>query len=83
MPQITIHLDEDTFAHIVAYSQAEAISSEACVIQAIKERFGQKSTNANPQWSHEVRDLVGTWMDVPTVDEIRQTQATDVVRELL
>lgn len=41
----------------------------------------EKIRNERNEWPQSVVELTGAWKDFPTVEEIRQTEGTDVRRK--
>ncbi len=76
MAQITIYLDTETETQLKAAVESSGISTSRWIASIIQEKL-QKT------WPPEVRELLGSWPDLPEIEEIRAAQGTDVPREAL
>lgn len=76
MGQVTIYLDDELEAKMVADANARKLSKSKWVAAIIREKL----TN---EWPHEVREAAGGWSDFPSLDEIRSEAHPDSKRESL
>lgn len=76
MPQVTIYLDDETFQHFSAASEASGLSKSQWIADAIRLRMRK-------EWPAEVRSLAGAWRNFPTAEQIRKKQPPDARRERL
>jgi len=74
MGQVTIYIDDKTESEMNAAVKASGVSKSKWVARVIREKAGF-------EWPQEVKNLAGTWQDLPTAEEIRQTNALDAERE--
>ena len=74
MGQITIYLDSDLEKKMRAYVKSTHISQSKWIANIIEEKI-------NNEWPESVINLAGAWKDIPTAEEIRQTEGTDIKRE--
>lgn len=74
MGQITIYLDSELEKKMRAYVKSTHISQSKWIANIIEEKM-------NNEWPESVINLAGAWKDIPTAEEIRQTEGTDVRRE--
>jgi hypothetical protein len=72
--QITIYLDSELEKRMRAYVKSTHISQSKWIANIIEEKI-------NNEWPESVINLAGAWKDIPTAEEIRQTEGTDVRRE--
>jgi hypothetical protein len=72
--QITIYLDSELEKKMRAYVKSTHISQSKWIANIIEEKI-------NNEWPESVINLAGAWKDIPTAEEIRQTEGTDVRRE--
>lgn len=76
MRQLTIYLDSETERRIRMAAKSAKMSLSKWVASLVRERT-QKT------WPKAVADLAGAWPDLPGVDELRQSHASDIRRETL
>jgi hypothetical protein len=76
MGQITLYLDTETEARVKAAAQAAGISQSRWVADLIRER-------TRTEWPAWVADIVGSWSDLPSLEEIREGLPEDLPREPL
>jgi hypothetical protein len=74
MGQVTLYLDTETEARMREAAKAAGISQSRWLADLIRER------TAN-EWPQSVVDLAGAWADMPTAEELRQSQGEDAPRE--
>lgn len=76
MGQITIYLDAETEEKIRVITKSMHLSQSRWIANLIKEKIRN-------EWPESVTELAGAWKDIPTAEEIRRTEGTDVRREEL
>lgn len=76
MGQVTLYLDTKTETRVKAAAKAAGISQSRWVADLIRE----KTTTEWPAW---VSELVGSWKDLPSLEEIREGLPEDLPREPL
>ena len=76
MGQITIYLDPQTEAQLKVAVENSGLSTSRWIAGVIHEKLRQT-------WPAEVRELLGSWPDLPEIEEIRAAQGSDVPREVL
>lgn len=76
MGQVTIYLEDELEAKMVADAKARQISKSKWIASVIREKL----TN---EWPHEVRETAGSWGDFPSLEEIRGAAHDDNKRESL
>jgi len=74
MGQLTIYLDDESAERMRAAAKAGHISQSKWVARLIQE----KTANV---WPESVIKLAGSWPDLPTAEEIRNTAGRDAMRE--
>ena len=76
MAQVTIYMDAETEARTRAAARAAGVSVSAWLAALARQR-------TRSQWPPEVLELAGAWADLPTAEELRSAQGTDVRREAM
>jgi hypothetical protein len=76
MGQLTIYLDDESEAKMRAAAKAGHISQSKWVARLIREKTADV-------WPESVIKLAGSWPDLPTAEEIRNTAGLDARREEL
>ena len=74
MGQITIYVDAETETKMRLITKSMQISQSKWISNLIKEKI-------RDDWPKSVIELAGAWKDLPTIEEIRETEGTDVRRE--
>jgi hypothetical protein len=74
MGQVTLYLDAETEARMKEVAGAAGVSESRWLADLIREK------TAN-EWPPSVAALASTWSDMPTAEELRQSQGKDVPRE--
>ena len=74
MAQITIYLDDDTERRVKTAAESAGMSLSRWIAAAVREK-------TETAWPQAVLDLAGAWPDLPTAEELRQTQPADSRRE--
>ena len=75
MGQVTIYLEREVENKLKAAARASKLSVSKWVATIIQEKIFT-------EWPENVVKLAGSWKDdFPTLEEIRSTQGTDVIRE--
>lgn len=74
MGQVTIFLDNEIERKMRDIVRSFHLSESTWIENLIKEKI-QKS------WPESVIKLAGAWKDLPTAEEIRRTESTDIYRE--
>jgi hypothetical protein len=72
--QITIYLDAELEKKMRAYIKSTHISQSKWIANLIEEKI-------RDEWPESVIKLAGAWKDLPTAEEIRQTEGADIRRE--
>ena len=76
MGQVTIYLNDDLEAKMNNAVKSMNISKSKWIAKLIKEKI-------STDWPDSVKDLVGSWKDFPTAEEIRSARGKDIKRESL
>jgi hypothetical protein len=76
MAQVTLYMDDDTMAKVRAAAKAAGMSMSAWVTQLVRDR-------TRSEWPDDVAELAGAWPDLPTAEELRSSQESDVTRETM
>jgi hypothetical protein len=74
MGQITIYLDSEVEKKMRDYVKSMHLSQSKWIANLIEKEI--KNT-----WPESVIQLAGAWIDIPTAEEIRSTEGTDIERE--
>lgn len=74
MGQVTIYLEDEVEAKMRLAAKTMRLSQSKWIANLIKEQVVN-------EWPESVRDLAGAWRDLPTLEEIRNFQNTDLPRE--
>ena len=76
MGQVTIYLDDETQDRARAAAQSQGVSLSKWIAECI--RHGALS-----DWPVHVRELAGTWSDLPSAEELRRSRSADAKRTKL
>jgi hypothetical protein len=76
MGQVTLYLDNETEARVKAAAKAAKVSKSRWVADLIREK-------TRTEWPAWVVELVGSWSDLPSLEEIREGLPEDLPRETL
>ncbi len=74
MGQITIYLDSEIEKKMRAFIKSMHLSQSKWIANLVAEKIGDK-------WPESIIKLAGAWKDIPTAEEIRRTEGTDIRRE--
>ena len=74
MGQVTLYLDVETEARMKEAASAAGVSQSRWLADLIRER------TAN-EWPDSIAALAGSWADMPTAEDLRQSPGEDVPRE--
>jgi hypothetical protein len=74
MGQVTIYLDPETERKMQAMVKQSGLSKSKWIANLIRE-------NTADVWPKNIKQLAGTWKDLPTGDEIRKDLGQDLERE--
>ena len=74
MGQLTLYLDEDTESKVKKAARAAGLSVSRWVSNLIREKTAS-------EWPDAVREMVGSWPDLPTAEELREDLPDDIPRE--
>ena len=74
MKQLILEIDETTEARIFTAAKTAGLSAQ----QWLKRIIDEKTVAS---WPDSVKDLAGTWQDVPFSDELRKGEDQDITRE--
>lgn len=74
MGQVTIYLDDEIESKMRVSAKAMHLSQSKWIANLIKEKVVD-------EWPESVRELVGSWEDFPSAEEIRGTMGKDSLRE--
>jgi hypothetical protein len=74
MGQITLYLDDDTESRVKRAARAARLSVSRWVSNLIREKTAS-------EWPDAVREMAGSWPDLPTAEELRKKLPEDVPRE--
>ena len=76
MGQVTIYLEDELEAKMVAEAKARRLSKSKWIATVIREKLVD-------EWPPAVREAAGSWDDFPELEEIRGEVPADVQRERL
>ena len=76
MGQVTIYLDDETEAKMIANARVMNLSKSKWIANVIREKLVD-------EWPDSVRQLPGSWEDFPSLDELRTGSGSDTDREAL
>ncbi len=76
MGQVTIYLEAEIEARMRKAAQSMNVSQSKWISTLIREKVAD-------EWPESVLKLAGAWSDLPTAEEMRNTQVPDIVREEL
>lgn len=76
MGQVTIYLDSRTEDKLKMAVEKTGISKSKWISEIIQEK-------TSCTWPEHVKRLAGTWSDMPTAEEIRNSAGIDADREAL
>jgi hypothetical protein len=76
MGKVTLYLDKETKERLKAAAKAAGVSQSRWVADLIRE----KTATEWPAW---VAELVESWSDLPSLEEIREDLPKDLPRESL
>lgn len=74
MAQVTLYMDDDTVARMRAAAKAAGLSASAWLAQLVRER-------TRGEWPPEVAALAGSWRELPSAEDSRGEQPSDLPRE--
>lgn len=74
MGQVTIYLEDEVEAQMRSAAKSQSISQSKWVARLIKDKVAD-------EWPASVIELSGAWNDLPTLDQLRNTQVADPTRE--
>ena len=74
MKKLILDIDETTEARIFTAAKTAGLSAQ----QWLKRIIDEKTVAS---WPDSVKDLAGTWQDVPFSDELRKGEDQDITRE--
>ena len=74
MGQITIYLDSELETKMRTAIKSKHISQSKWIATLIDEKLKN-------DWPESVTELTGAWKDLPTAEEIRRLEGTDLKRE--
>ncbi len=74
MAQVTIYINSNLEERIKAVAGSLDISLSKLISRMLEEKFSN-------EWHPSVKQLVGSWKNFPSLDEIRETTGEDVERE--
>ena len=74
MKKLILEIDETTEARIFIAAKTAGLSAQ----QWLKRIIDEKTVAS---WPDSVKDLAGTWQDVPFSDELRKGEDQDITRE--
>ena len=76
MGQVTIYLEDEVEAKMRSAAKSAHLSKSKWVTNLIKDKVADA-------WPESFIRLAGAWEDIPTAEEIRGSQNTDLAREEL
>ncbi len=76
MAQITIYINNELESKVKQMAKAQNISISKLISKLLEK-------NLHDEWDREVKKLVGSWKDFPSLEEIRSKQGEDIKREVL
>lgn len=76
MGQVTIYLEDELEAKMVADAKARKLSKSKWIATIIREKLVN-------EWPPTVREAAGSWGDFPSLEEIRGESHKDIERESL
>ena len=74
MGQVTIYLEDELEAKMVADAKARKLSKSKWIATIIREKLAN-------EWPPAVRESAGSWDDFPPLTEIRGETPADIERE--
>jgi len=74
MGQITIYLDSEIEKKMRAFIKSMHLSQSKWIANLVAEKI-------RDEWPGSIIKLAGAWKDIPTAEEIRRTEGTDIRRE--
>ncbi len=74
MGKVTVYLDAETEVRMKEAASAAGVSRSRWVADLIRERIANERLRS-------LRTLAGAWVDMPTMDELRENLGEDVPRE--
>ncbi len=74
MGQVTIYLDSEIEKKMRSVIESSNLSQSKWIASLIEEKIKN-------DWPESVIELAGAWKDIPTAEELRQTQGKDIRRE--
>ena len=74
MGQITIYLDSEIETKMRTFVKSTHLSQSKWIASLIEEKIKN-------EWPESVIKLAGAWKDIPTAEEIRRIEGTDIKRE--
>lgn len=74
MGQVTIYLDSEVENRMRRVVKSSKLSQSKWIARLIEEKI-------RSDWPESVIKLAGAWKDMPTAEEIRRTEGTDIRRE--
>ncbi len=76
MGQVTIYLEDELEAQMVAEAKAQNLSKSKWIAEVIREKLVN-------EWPPAVREAAGSWCTFPDPEEIEIHNAADIEREQL
>lgn len=76
MGQVTIYLEDELEAKMVAEAKARRLSKSKWIATVIREKLVD-------EWPPAVRESAGSWDDFPALEDIRSKAQGDIEREPL
>jgi len=74
MGQVTIYLDSEVEAKMRSIVKSTHLSQSKWIASLIEEKIKN-------EWPKSIIQLAGAWKDLPTAEEIRQSEGKDALRE--
>ena len=76
MAQVTIYIDNETEQKMKKLIKKSGVSKSKWITNLIREKTADT-------WPDTVRELAGSWQDLPSAEELRKNQGADSDRESL
>ena len=74
MAQVTIYMDNDLEKKVKEVASSLNLSISKFISNLLEK-------NIQNEWNEDIKRLSGAWGDFPTLEEIRESQASDIKRE--
>ena len=76
MAQITIYLDDELLQKVKQSAASSHMSQSQWIANLIRER-------THDRWPESIKQLAGSWQDLPDIETLRSDYGVDIERESL